>query len=72
MRDLEFTLWTAVMTGNLDFGWAMRECDLIRLKHLHEMAGGWWIWVGGEEENRFVTTEEWQTIYDEKAAKMKD
>jgi hypothetical protein len=62
LRDLEFTLWTAVMTGKTSFGFGMRECDLIRLKHLHEMAGGWWIWAEGEEGNRFVTTAEWLTI----------
>jgi hypothetical protein len=66
MTDLEFTLWTAVETGNKDFGFGMRECDLSRLKHLHEMAGGWWVWEKGEADNRFVTTEEWLTILAER------
>jgi len=69
LNDLEFTLWKAVTTGNLDFGWGMRESDLIRLKHLHEMAGGWWMWADDEENRRFVPTEEWLRIYAEKMAK---
>jgi hypothetical protein len=69
LKDLEYSLWTAVITGNLDFGWGMQERELARLKHLHEMAGGWWIWSDGEEHRRFVTTEEWLGIYAEKMAK---
>jgi hypothetical protein len=63
LRDLEFTLWKAVTIGKTDFGFGIRESDLIRLKHLHEMAGGWWIWEEGAEGNRFVTTEQWLTIF---------
>jgi hypothetical protein len=47
----------------------MPESDLIRLKHLHEMADGWWIWADDEENRRFVSTEEWLKIYAEKMAK---
>jgi len=32
------------------------------MKNLHERAGGWWIWVKGEDCQRFVTTEEWLQI----------
>ena len=69
LNDLEYSLWTAVITGNVNFGWGMQERELTRLKHLHEMAGGWWIWVGGEERQRFVTTDEWLKIYAEKTIK---
>ena len=62
LHNLEFTLWEAMMTGKTSLGFGVRDCDLARMKHLHEMAGGWWIWTGGEEENRFVTTEEWLEI----------
>jgi hypothetical protein len=47
----------------------MQERELTRLKHLHEMAGGWWIWADNEENRRFVSTEEWLKIYAEKMAK---
>jgi hypothetical protein len=63
MRDHEFTLWEAILTGRTNIGVGMPERDLIRLKSLHELAGGWWIWPEGEENHRFVKTEEWLTIY---------
>jgi hypothetical protein len=69
LQDLEYTLWRAVITGNLDFGWGMQERELTRLKHLHEMAGGWWIWADEEKGRRFVSTEEWLKIYAEKSIK---
>ena len=72
LQDLEFTLWTAVITGNLDFGWGMQERELTRLKHLNEMAGGWWIWADEEKGRRFVSTEEWLKIYAEKTAKASE
>jgi hypothetical protein len=67
MYGLEFTLWKAMLTGKASPGFGMRECDLIRLKHLHEMAGGWWIWTEDEESQRFMSNEEWLKIYNEKA-----
>jgi len=72
LHDLEFTLWTATMTGNKNWGFGMRECDLLRLKHLHEMAGGWWIWDKNEPNNRFVTTEEWLAILAEWRRRVPD
>jgi hypothetical protein len=70
MHDLEFILWDAMTTGKMSFGWGMvKERDLIRMKHLHEVAGGWWIWAEGEENRRFVTTEEWLTILVKRAAR---
>jgi hypothetical protein len=69
LNDLEFTLWKAVLTGKTNLGFGMPESDLIRLKHLHEMADGWWIWADDEENRRFVSTEEWLKIYAEKMAK---
>jgi hypothetical protein len=62
LRDLEFSLWNTITTGKTDWGFGMRDCDLARLKHLHEMAGGWWIWADDEVGRRFVTTEEWLAI----------
>ena len=63
MMDLEFTLWDAMHSGKADFGWGIvKEQDLIRMKHLHELAGGWWIWAAGEGHERFVTTDEWLKI----------
>lgn len=62
LHGLEFTLWKAVTTGKTNFGFGIKESDLIRLKHLHQIAGGWWIWEEGEEGNRFVTTERWLAI----------
>jgi hypothetical protein len=63
LNGLEFTLWDAMLTGNDNLGFGIRECELVRLKHLHDMAGGWWIWANDEEDQRFVTTEEWLEIY---------
>jgi len=64
MHDLEFTLWDAMKTGNVDFGWGtVAERDLIRMRRLHELAGGWWIFAAGEGSERFVSTEEWLAIY---------
>ena len=37
LRDLEFTLWEAILTGKTDLGFGMRDCDLTRLKSL----AGW-------------------------------
>jgi hypothetical protein len=62
MHDLEFTLWEAMMTGKNNLGFGMRDCDLARLKSLHELAGGWWIWPEDEDRQRFVSTEEWLNI----------
>jgi len=67
MTDLEFTLWEAMRTGGRELGWGgIGDRDLARLKHLHELAGGWWIWDKGETGNRFVTTEEWLAILAER------
>jgi hypothetical protein len=66
--NLEFILWDKMMTGKTDFGFGMEESDLIRLKSLSELAGGWWTWPQGEEQPRFVNTEEWTTIYATHAA----
>jgi hypothetical protein len=63
MRDLEFSLWEAMKTGKTNLGFGLRDCDLMRLKSLHELADGWWIWAEGEESQRFVTTEEWLPIF---------
>jgi hypothetical protein len=64
LTDLEFTLWEALATGGREFGWGgIEERDLTRLKYLHELAGGWWIWPEGEDCQRFVTTEEWLPIF---------
>ncbi len=68
MNDLEFTLWNAMMRGKTDFGFGMEERDLIRLKSLSEVAGGWWTWPHGEDQPSFVNTEEWTTIYATHAA----
>jgi hypothetical protein len=65
MNGLEFTLWRAMMTGTTNLGFGMRDCDLARLKSLHELAGGWWLWPEGEESQRFVSTADWLTIYAE-------
>ena len=63
LRDLEFTLWETLTAGGRDFGWGrIEERDITRMKNLHERAGGWWIWVKGEDCQRFVTTEEWLQI----------
>jgi hypothetical protein len=63
LLDLEFFLWEAITTGKSDFGWGLSEPELARLKHLHQMAGGWWIWAEDEKTNRFVPTEEWLALY---------
>jgi hypothetical protein len=68
MHDLEFTLWEAMMTGKTNLGFGVRDCDLVRLKSLHKLAAGWWIWPKDEESKRFVTTEEWQLIFANHAA----
>jgi hypothetical protein len=39
------------------------ERNLIRLKSLSELPGGWWTSPPGEEKPCFVNTEEWTTIY---------
>jgi hypothetical protein len=67
LQNLEFTLWEAMNSGNKELGWGgVAERDFARMKHLHEMAGGWWVWAEGENRQRFVTTEEWLTIIDKK------
>jgi hypothetical protein len=63
LTDLEFTLWKAMGTGKMESGWGVvEERELLRMKFLHELTGGWWIWAGGDERERFVTTEEWLGI----------
>lgn len=73
MTDLEFTLWEALTTGARELDWdGIEERDLSRLKHLHEMAGGWWVWDKSEPGNRFVTTEEWLAILAERTKQVPD
>lgn len=63
MMNLEFTLWDAMQAGKADLGWGMvKEGDLIRMRCLHELAGGWWTLPKGEEFERFVNTTEWLNI----------
>lgn len=63
LNDLEFTLWESMMTGSRTFGWGrIEERDLVRMRSLHELAGGWWVWAEGEQGQRFVTTEDWLAI----------
>ena len=63
MRDLEFTLWDALEDGprKLGFG-TLGKSQLARLKHLHELAGGWWTFSNGSESEIFVSTEQWMEI----------
>jgi hypothetical protein len=69
LSGLEFTLWNGVTTGRMGSGWfAVNERELARMKYLHELAGGWWMWAEGEDGERFVTTEEWLRIVSEHAA----
>jgi hypothetical protein len=64
LSGLEFTLWDAMRNGPMDSEWEqLEERDLNRMKSLHELAGGWWIWDDNEIGNRFVTTDEWLKIY---------
>jgi hypothetical protein len=65
MNELEYDLWEALESGNRSYGMCeIRERDMARLKRLHELAGGWWIFpVGGDLH--FVTTQEWLSIYAE-------
>lgn len=66
LMDLEFTLWVGMKAGKMESGWDfVKERDLIRMKYLHELAGGWWIWAEGEKSERFVNTEEWLKILSE-------
>jgi hypothetical protein len=68
--DLEFILWDAMLTGKANFGWgAANERYLIRMRYLHELAGGWWTLPKGEEFERFVPTEEWLKILSEHRSK---
>jgi hypothetical protein len=63
MRGNEFALWKAITTDNGKNGACdIPVCDLNRLRHLHKLAGGWWIWPEGEDKMRFVTTKEWLAI----------
>jgi len=63
LNGLEFTLWDAVTTGEMEVGWGTVETrELVRMKFLHELVGGWWTWPEGESGERFVTTEEWLAI----------
>jgi len=73
LTDLEFTLWNAVTTGKMESGWGIvEERDLLRMKHLHELSGGWWIWATGEDRERFVTTQDWLRILSEHAATQEE
>ena len=73
MTDLEFTLWEALTTGARELGWdGIEERDLSRLKHLHAMAGGWWVWDKSDTGNRFVTSEEWLAILAERRKQVPD
>ena len=73
LTDLEFTLWNAVTTGKMGSGWGVvEERDLLRMKYLHELTGGWWIWASGEQRERFVTTDEWLRIVSERAVTQKE
>jgi hypothetical protein len=64
IHNNEYRLWTALTTGHRAYGGAeIPERDANRMRYLHELAGGWWIWPEGEDSIRFVTTEEWLTIF---------
>ncbi len=65
--DLEFTLWEALTDGSRQLGMGrLEEREIARMKRLHEIAGGWWAWSKNEGCERFVTTEEWLRILDQK------
>lgn len=66
LNDLEYSLWKALETGDLDYGWGIQQRDLDRLRHLAELARGWWIWSKTEQNIRFVTTDEWKEILAQK------
>jgi hypothetical protein len=73
LTDLEFTLWSAVTTGKMESGWGVEEeRDLLRMKYLHELTGGWWIWASGEQRERFVPMDEWLAILSERAVTRKE
>lgn len=62
LNDLEYSLWKAMETGNLDYGWGIEQRDLDRLRHLAGLAGGWWIWPKHAENKTFVAMEKWMEI----------
>jgi len=67
LMDLEFTLWEALTAGDGQLGMGrIEEHEIARMKRLHEIAGGWWVWAKDEGRERFVTTEEWLNILDQK------
>ena len=67
MKGNEVALWTSLKTGDREYGATeIQESDLARLKHLHELAGGWWIWPDDEDHPRFVPTNEWLGIFDKR------
>ena len=61
--DLEYTLWDALTISHTHYGMGIEEVALARLRHLHEVTGGWWTWSKSEGRPNFVTTQEWLQIY---------
>lgn len=71
--DLEYILWWVVLKGDYKGGFGfIGPREAMRLKNLHKLAGGWWIFVGGDEHNRFVPTDEWLRLYAAKEAQEKE
>ena len=69
IQDLEFTLWDALTRGPIKFGMGkIEQRDLARIKHLHEIAGGWWVGPRSDEFSRFVTTGDWLEIVSKRPA----
>jgi hypothetical protein len=74
--NLEYDLW-AILTERIDpqLGFkTLDEYDLARLRDLHLKACGWVVWRRDDKPedsgNYFVTTEEWEPIFEKWATKM--
>lgn len=60
MDGNEFRLWRAVTDPNDDRRYGQSEIEkwqLIRLRELSELTGGWWVW---EDDAAFISLDEWR------------
>jgi len=74
---LEYSLWDAIQTGDLEFGMAtINSYDLKRCKELADKVNGWVVWMDnghglpiGQWGNYFIPMNDWLKMYEEEKSK---
>lgn len=68
---IEYDLWGFLTNGPGDYGQGdITQGVIDRLRALSERCGGWWTWVDGDDEERFVTSQEWAAMLPIHGAEM--